>query len=86
MSRRIVRLGETDTDRTIKLFELMAEVFEEPAAVLDRDYVAAMLANPSFWAYAVLMDDDVLGGSHRPCRAHDTLHGQRTHDLRFCGG
>lgn len=62
MSRRIVRLGETDTDRTIKLFELMAEVFEEPAAVLDRDYVAAMLANPSFWAYAVLMDDDVLGG------------------------
>ena len=62
MSRRIVRLGETDTDRTIKMFELMSEVFEEPAAALDRDYVDALLANPSFWAYAVLVDDVVLGG------------------------
>ena len=62
MGRSIVRLGSSDADRATELFGLMAEVFEEPAEVLDRDYTAALLANPSFWAYAVLVDDAVLGG------------------------
>ncbi len=62
MSIRILRLGEADADRASKMFDLMAEVFEEPATVLNRDYVAALLADPSFWAYAVLVDDTLLGG------------------------
>ncbi|MGL3807941.1 GNAT family N-acetyltransferase [Paeniglutamicibacter sp. R2-26] len=62
MSRQIVRLGGTDTKRATTLFALMAEVFEEPAPALDRDYVSALLADSSFWAYAVIVDGEVCGG------------------------
>lgn len=62
MSSRFTRLGEADTEWAIELFELMAEVFEEPSTTLEKDYVAALLATPSFWAYAVIDDGMVLGG------------------------
>src|SRR2546423_5176617 len=40
----------------------MSTAFDEPSEELPDDHIAALLANPSFWAFAALADDEVAGG------------------------
>lgn len=56
------RLGPTDVALAQRTFVMMAAAFDEPRDDLPEDHVAALLANPVFWAFAALADDDVVGG------------------------
>lgn len=62
MDTQVVRLGSSDVAVGQELFALMARVFEEETSELGPDYVAALLGDDSFWAYAALSDGEILGG------------------------
>ena len=51
-----------DVDLAIRTFALMAEVFEEPGPPLGAPYVATLLSDPTFWAYAAIDGTDVVAG------------------------
>lgn len=62
MGTRLVRLGPDDAARAQGLFTLMARVFDEEAMELGPDYVSRLLADGSFWAYAALLNGEMVGG------------------------
>lgn len=59
---RTKRLNAGDRELSRRLFAMMAEVFETPAAALSDAYLDTLLARPEFWAMAALSGDDVVGG------------------------
>jgi len=61
-SPQIRRLRVGDLDLARRLFAVMAEVFEEPSALLSDRYLDSLLSRESFWALAALVGDEVVGG------------------------
>jgi aminoglycoside 3-N-acetyltransferase I len=59
---RTKRLTADDRELSRRLFAMMAEVFETPAADLSDAYLDTLLARPEFWAMAALSGDEVVGG------------------------
>lgn len=59
---RTIKLGPGDRDLARRTFLLMAEVFEDEATPLSDAYLDRLLRRNDFWAYAALLDDDVVGG------------------------
>lgn len=57
-----VRLTAADSEIARRLFELMARVFDEPAAPLGDRYLLQLLSRPGFWAIAAFSDDELIGG------------------------
>lgn len=62
MDTEIVKLGADDSALAQQLFELMACIFEEDAVRLGQDYVLELLSKDSFWAYAALLNGEIVGG------------------------
>lgn len=62
MDTEIVKLGADDSALAQQLFELMACIFEEDAVWLGQDYVLELLSKDSFWAYAALLNGEIVGG------------------------
>jgi aminoglycoside 3-N-acetyltransferase I len=56
------RLTAGDRELARRLFDMMAEVFEEPHEQLCDDYVDGLLSRADFWVFAALAGDDVIGG------------------------
>ena len=59
---RTKRLSVDDRDLARRTFQLMVEVFEEESASLSDRYLDQLLSGRSFWAFAALLGDDVVGG------------------------
>ena len=64
MDRRaaVRRLESGDVSLAKQLFALFAAVFETDHTEVSNDYAAALLAQPSLWAYVATLDDVVVGG------------------------
>ena len=64
MDRRaaVRRLESGDVSLAKQLFALFAAVFETDDTEVSNDYAAALLAQPSLWAYVATLDDVVVGG------------------------
>jgi aminoglycoside 3-N-acetyltransferase I len=56
------RLRMTDRADARRLFNLLAEVFEEDCAPLSDRYVDQLLAREDFWALAAFLGEDIIGG------------------------
>lgn len=56
------RLTATDSELARRLFELMAEVFGEPAEPLGDEYLLQLLSRPDFWAFAAFSGKALIGG------------------------
>ncbi len=59
---RVTRLTARDADTAVRLFALMAAVFEVPNQPLSASYVERLLARRDFWALAAIRDGELLGG------------------------
>jgi aminoglycoside 3-N-acetyltransferase I len=60
---RTRRLGPGDRAGASRLFQMMAEVFGEPSAPLNDEYLDRLLARADFWALAALDEGgDIIGG------------------------
>jgi aminoglycoside 3-N-acetyltransferase I len=59
---RTQRLTAIDAPLARRLFQLMAQVFEEPAAPLSDGYLVRLLSRTEFWAMAAFVDDELAGG------------------------
>ena len=59
---RTQRLIAADAPVARQLFQLMAQVFEEPAAPLSDAYLVRLLSRAEFWAIAAFAGDDLIGG------------------------
>jgi aminoglycoside 3-N-acetyltransferase I len=59
---RVKRLVPGEVALGLRLFEVMAGVFEEGRAALSASYVEGLLVQPGFWAMVALRGEDVLGG------------------------
>lgn len=57
-----LRLTAADAEVARRLFELMAQVFEEPNEPLSDEYLLKLLRRSDFWAIAAFMDDELVGG------------------------
>ena len=64
MDRRAAVRGLESGDVSLakQLFALFAAVFETDDTEVSNDYAAALLAQPSLWAYVATLDDVVVGG------------------------
>ena len=64
MDRRAAVRGLESGDVSLakQLFALFAAVFETGDTEVSNDYAAALLAQPSLWAYVATLDDVVVGG------------------------
>ncbi|APR83172.1 Hypothetical protein A7982_08521 [Minicystis rosea] len=56
------RLTSGDEALGRRLFLMMAEVFEEEAEPLDDDYLSSLLSRSDFWAFAVVVHGETVGG------------------------
>ena len=59
---RTVRLTAADAELARRLFELMADVFDEPAEPLSNEYLLQLLRRPDFWTLAAFTGDELIGG------------------------
>ena len=59
---RIERLRVTDIGLARTLFAMMTRVFATAAEVLSDDYLTRLLARDDFWAFAALVDGQLVGG------------------------
>jgi aminoglycoside 3-N-acetyltransferase I len=59
---RIRRLAPGDSALAKRLFVTMAEVFDESARPSSDAHVTALLASDRFWALAVTLGDEIVGG------------------------
>jgi tRNA-Thr(GGU) m(6)t(6)A37 methyltransferase TsaA len=70
----IERLGVADGARARAAFTMMHDVFEEEPEALSDDYVAGLLARPSFWAIAAFDGGEAVGcitGHELPMTRHE---------------
>lgn len=59
---RTQRLTTADAPVALQMFELMAQVFAEPASPLSDEYLKRLLGRAEFWAIAAFAGDDLVGG------------------------
>ncbi|HET9953110.1 MAG TPA: GNAT family N-acetyltransferase [Polyangiaceae bacterium] len=59
---QIQKLTATDVLLARALFPMMAQVFSEPCDELSDAYLQGLLGRESFWAFAALAEEQVVGG------------------------
>jgi aminoglycoside 3-N-acetyltransferase I len=59
---RIRRLAAGDSALAKRLFLTIAEVFDESARPSSEAHITALLASDRFWALAVTLGDEIVGG------------------------
>jgi aminoglycoside 3-N-acetyltransferase I len=58
----VKRLGPGDHEPARRMFQVIAEVFEEEPEPLRDDYLDRLLGQPTFWAIAAFVGDEIVGG------------------------
>lgn len=59
---RTLRLTASKAEVARQLFQLMAQIFEEPGEPLRDEYLLRLLSRSDFWAIAAFIDDELVGG------------------------
>jgi aminoglycoside 3-N-acetyltransferase I len=61
-SPRVLRLTAGDREIARATFAMMADVFDEEHGPLSDRYLDRLLTRQDFWAFAAIIDDEIVGG------------------------